>query len=193
MNQGQLNIEQAPFLFLSNHPNDYFRKLSNAKKSSTIELDQTIIKDTFLSFKNFSYINNEIKRKVYESTVEKYIVLDQTYEHVHLIMIKIYNENSHISDINILNKLTIDFCSKTIVKEIKHKQKYLKLIYSKPTTMPEPENCSLRGRKTVSSRLESKQQPYNFNLNKKNVDVYSRTLIVDEADKYCGFNPLFDI
>ncbi len=189
MNPGQLTIDQAPFLFLSSHPDDYFRKLS---KGNTSNNDDQIFKTAFLSTQNMAYINNGIKRKVYENTIDKYIVPDQKVEHLHLVMEQIYDKNpvkNHDkNDINKLNNITIDFCSKTIIKEINHKVKYLKIFYAKPTTMPEPVNCSIKGLKTTTSRISFDQQPFDVNKKIKNVDVYSRTILVDDEgiEKYCN-------
>lgn len=199
MDKQQLDIRQAPFLFLSSHPNDYFKKMSKQLKHPGKPDDDAVFRNTFLSEANVNYINNQIKKRVYETSCNKYIIPDQKYEHMYLVMNQIYDSYAtHINaykkeEINILNDVTIDFCSKTIVDEINHKYKYLKFVYAKPTTMPDPINCSIKGTKSHASRLNFDEEPYDYGKEIKDIDVYSRSIMIqdDTIENFCGRNPLW--
>jgi hypothetical protein len=200
MDDQQLNIRQAPFLFLSSHPNDYFRKAAEQLRHPGTPEDHVIFRNTFLSEPNVAYINNKIKKQVYEKSCNKYIIPDQKYEHMFLVMKQIYDSYAtHINaykreELKMLNDVTIDFCSKAIVEEITHKYRYLKFVYAKPTTMPDPINTSIKGTRSYATDLNLDEEPYDYTKEIKDVDVYSRTITMDETkvDNFCGRNPLWN-
>lgn len=197
MDQRQLSLQDAPFLFLSSHPNEYFKKASKKFNHPGMPEDDTIFKNTFLSQKNVDYINNKIKKQVYEKSCNKYIIPDQKYEHMFLVMNQIYDSYAtHINahkreELKMLNDVTIDFCSKTIIDEITHKFRHLKMIYAKPTVMPDPINSSIKGTKSVASRLNFDDEEYDYNKQIKDIDVYSRSIMVNDEtiENFCGKNP----
>lgn len=195
----QFDIRKAPFLYLQEHPNDYFRKVSKQINHSDKPYDDKVFRNTFLCASNMSYVNNQIKKKVYAQTINKYIIPDQKYEHMYLVMNNIYDSYAtHMStykkeELDMLNNVTIDFCTETIIDEITHKYKYLKRLYSPPTTMPDPENCSVRGTKSYATQMSYKFTPYDVTKKIKDKDVYSRSIMVSDhnIEDFCGHNPLW--
>lgn len=199
MDTDHLSLRDAPFLFLSNHPKDYFKKMSADLNHPGKLGDDTLFRNTFISQENVAYVNNKIKRKVYENSCNKYIIPDQNYQHMLLIMSQIYDDYAtHINDkkkeeLNMLNEITIDFCSKTIVAEITHKLRYLKKVYSKPTAMPDPINTSIKGTRSFAPSFDLNEESYDFRKQIKDVDVYSRSIsnLNTSVEDFCGRSPHF--
>lgn len=67
-------LQKAPFLFLSDHPNQYFDKFTNILKDGYDNLENKnvdgsfILKDTFLSARNLNIVQKMICREVLKRT-----------------------------------------------------------------------------------------------------------------------------
>lgn len=191
-----IDITQAPFLFLNHHPSDYFSTLSKQLNVPGKVGDDLKFRNFYMGDRNVAYINNQIQKQVYKNSCHKYIIGDQKYEHLYLVMEQIYDNNArHINaykkeELAMLNKLVIDLCSNVAIEEITHRYKSLQSRLAKPTVMPDPVNCSTKGTKSHASRLSFKHDKEGFNVEKriKDKDVYSRSIMVDDEsiDKYCG-------
>jgi len=176
-------IQKAPFLFLKDHPWDYFKPVSETlDKSANVNLcdDETFFK-TFMSELNIQYINTMIKKTVYNNNCNKYIIRDQKKEHLKQIMEGIYHDNAQHLDFdqkkqfNILNKLVIDYCVDTILKEIEMRNKFVKDKFSPLELLPPPINTSISGSKSYLPIISSKYKIEDIYQNKKdNVNIESQ-------------------
>lgn len=192
----QVDITQAPFLYLNDHPKNYFGALSQALKHPGKAGDDLEFRNFFMGDRNVAFINNQIMKQVYKQSCHKYIIRAQKYEHLYLVMDQIYeNWARHINaykreELNMLNKLVIDFCAKVAIEEITHRYKSLRSRLAKPSVMPDPVNCSTKGTKSYAASMSVTHDKEGFDVNKriKNKDVYSRTMMVNDEgiDKYCG-------
>ena len=157
------DIQKAPFLFLNDHPWDYFNPISNVidKGSSKQICDDETFHRTFLSELNIQYINLAIKKTIYNNTCDKYIVGDQRREHIIQIMNGIYNDYAqHLpfnqkEQFNTLNKLVIDYCVKTIITELDTRYKYMRDKFSPLELLPSPVNTSKTGSKSFLPSITS--------------------------------------
>ena len=121
-----IDIHKAPFLFLQDHPSGLNRSVAKALKADTTNTgcDWDIMKNTFFSQNNMNYVNNEIKRSVYNSSCEKFIIRDQKFEHVYKLMEGIWDQhaqhlpNDKRKQMKILNDYTIKFSTETILEVI---------------------------------------------------------------------------
>lgn len=162
------DIEKAPFLFLNDHPWDYFSPISNVidKGGKKTICDDETFRRTFLSELNIEYINLAIKKTIYNNTCDRYIVTDQKREHLIQIMEGIYHDYAqHLpfnqkEQFNTLNKLVIDYCVKTIIVELDTRYKYMRDKFSPLELLPSPINTSKSGSKSFIPLITS-----NYNLN----------------------------
>ena len=162
------DIQKNPFLFLKDHPWDYFTPIANVlntSKSGNICDDETFLR-TFMSESNMDYINNMIKKTVYNTSCDKYIIRDQKQEHLQQIMKGIYNYNAqHLpfnqkEQFNILNNLVIDHCVKNILNEINVRFKFIQYQNTPLEPLPQPINTSTSGKKSFLPSLT-----YNSTIN----------------------------
>lgn len=192
----QIDITQAPFLYLNDHPGDYFRKLSSKLDHPGKAGDDLAFRNFYMGDRNVAYINNQIQKKVYQTSCHKYIIGEQKYEHLYLVMDQIYdNYARHINaykkeELAMLNKLVIDMCADVAIEEITHRYKSLRSRLAKPGVMPDPVNCSTKGTKSYAAQMSVSHDKEGFDIDKriKNKDVYSRTMMMDDSrtTKYCG-------
>jgi hypothetical protein len=155
------DIQKAPFLFLQDHPWDYYKPISD-KINNQIEkpiCDNETFYRTFMSEKNREYINSMIKKTVYNNSCDKYIVRDQKSEHLEQIMKGIYHDHAqHLlfrqkEQFAVLNKLVINYCVKTILTEIEFRFKYMRDKFSPLEPLPTPINTSIIGSKSFLPRM----------------------------------------
>ena len=92
-------------------PKDYNKKIN-------------IIFDYF-SKENINIVHNNIRREVYNLSQEKYVIDEQNMDTLKVIMRSIFLQYSNFNNkkireqIEALNKMVVDYCSKTIYGEIK--------------------------------------------------------------------------
>jgi len=164
------DIQKSPFLFLQDHPWDYFKPISKTLNDSTSGkiCDEETFYRTFMSEINRDYINLIIKKTVYNNSCDNYIVRDQKREHLEQIMKGLYNDYAQHLPFNqkeqfaTLNKLVIDYCVKTILNEIDSRFKYMRDKFSPLEPLPTPINTSVTGSKSF---LPTMSQVYNPALN----------------------------
>ena len=157
MESNYLNdIQKSPFLFLNDHPWDYFKPISQVLNNSNKDhiCDEDTFFATFLSESNIQYINLMVRKTVYNNTCDNYIVTDQKREHIIQIMRGIYNDNAqHLpfeqkEQFAILNKLVIDYCVKTIITELEARFNYMRDKFSLLQLLSQPINTSRSGSKS---------------------------------------------
>ena len=155
------DIQKNSFLFLKDHPWDYFTPIANVLNTSKNENlcdDETFLR-TFMSQLNIEYINNMIKKKVYNSSCDKYIIRDQNEDHLQQIMKGIYNFNAqHLpfnqkEQFNILNNIVIEHCVKNILSEINVRFKFIQYQNTPLQPLPQPINTSSTGKKSFTPSL----------------------------------------
>lgn len=182
------DIQKNPFLFLKDHPWDYFSPIANVlntSKSGNLCDDETFLR-TFMSQLNIEYINNMIKKNVYNNSCDQYIIRDQNEDHLQQIMKGIYNFNAqHLpfnqkEQFNILNNLVIEHCVKNILSEIDVRFKFIQYQNTPLQPLPPPINTSSSGKKSFSPSLT-----YNSTIN-YNIDTPSSS----EFDS--TFSTIFD-
>jgi hypothetical protein len=179
------DIQKNPFLFLKDHPWDYFTPIANVlntSKSGNLCDDETFLR-TFMSQLNIEYINNMIKKTVYNSSCDKYIIRDQNQDHLQQIMKGIYNVNAQHLPFNqkeqfdILNNLVIEHCVKNILSEINVRFKFIQYQNTPLQPLPQPINTSTTGKKSFLPSLT-----YNSTVN------YSTNTLSTEST----FSTIFD-
>ncbi len=166
------DIQKSPFLFLQDHPWDYYKPISNTLNNSTSGqiCDEETFFRTFMSERNRDYINLMIKKTVYNNSCDNYIVRDQKREHLEQIMKGLYNDHAqHLpfkqkEQFATLNKLVIDYCVKTILTEINFRSKYMQDKFSPLEPLPAPINTSTTGSKSFLPTMSTIYDPtLNFN------------------------------
>jgi len=169
------DIQKAPFLFLNDHPWDYFSPISKVLDNSNINnlCDDETFYATFMSELNIQYLNMMIKKTVYNNNCNHYIITDQKREHMFQIMKGIYNDNAqHLNfdqkeQFNILNKLVIDYCVDTILKELTMRNKYVTDKFGPLQLLPPPINTSVSGSKSFIPKISSKYKIEDIYQNQK--------------------------
>ena len=173
MESSYLNeIQKSPFLFLKDHPWDYFNPISNVLNTSKNGnlCDEDTFYRTFMSESNIQYINYMIKKTVYNNSCDKYIVTDQKREHLQQIMKGLYSDYAQHLPFNqkeqfgILNKIIIDYCVKTILSELDVRFKYIRDKNTPLEPLPPPINTSTSGSKSFLPSL-TYDSTINFNTN----------------------------
>ena len=169
MESSYLNdIQKSPFLFLKDHPWDYFNPISNVlntSKNGNLCNEETFFR-TFMSESNIQYINYIIKKTVYNNSCDKFIVRDQKREHLEQIMKGLYNDYAQHLPFNqkeqfaILNKIVIDYCVKTILTELDVRFKYIRDKNTPLEPLPPPINTSTSGSRSFLPSLT-----YNSTIN----------------------------
>lgn len=186
-----IDIHKAPFLYLQDHPDNYNRTVSKALKSGkrTIGCDWDKMKNTFFSQQNINYLNNEIKRSVYNNSCEKFIIRDQKFEHVYKLMESIWDEHAqHLLSnkqlqIKILNDYVISFATETIIEEIRFRGRYIRDKFSKPVTLPDPINDSITGTKALEPTISLEYDANDFYAlpsSSEGFDVYNNRVMPED-------------
>ena len=174
------DIQKAPFLFLNDHPWDYFSPISKVIDNSQVNniCDDETFYTTFMSELNIQYLNMIIKKTVYNNNCNNYIITDQKKEHMIQIMKGIYNDNAqHLNfdqkkQFNILNKLVIDYCVDTILKELNIRYKYFKDKFGPLELLPPPISTSIAGSKSFLPKISSKYKIEDiYKNNKSNLEI----------------------
>jgi hypothetical protein len=177
------NFQKAPFLFLNDHPNDYYTKVSKVldNKKNNICYDENFQK-TFFSESNIKIINILIKKTVYNNTCNKYIIRDQKREHLYQIMKGIYQDYAqHLGfkqkeQIEILNKMVIDYCVDIIIKELEFRTNYLRDVFEPRRLIPSPISTSLSGTKLQTPIITSNYKNI-YNIEEKENNIYNKKII----------------
>ena len=191
-----IDVTQAAFLYLNVHPNNYYEQINHEISRPNKKYCDLDFRNVFMGRENVDWINNQIKKEVYENSCYKYIIPDQKFEHLYLVMDGIYEKYAkHFKiykqrELDMLNDLVIKSCAQVAVENITHRYKSLQTRMSVPKPLPDPVNCSTKGTKSETPVISEKLHSEGFNVNKriKDKDVYSRSIMVDDEgiNKYCG-------
>jgi hypothetical protein len=98
--------------------------------STKYMLQPNELTNSFFNYENINLIHQTIKKKVYENTNRKYVIDNQDIPTLKTIMRSIFlqysklNHNKVQEDINELNRLVINYCTKNIIGEIESYLKY---------------------------------------------------------------------
>lgn len=150
-----LKIQQAPFLYLNEHPNKYNRVVNDilSNENGGIEL----LQDLFYSDQNIEIIQKQLIMYVYNKTDKSILINKQDKTHIKLIMDYIYlyysrNLPDNITDqLRELNKHVVEEIAPRVLSEAQQYVGYLNDVY-KPREFPDrPMNISTRGNKTLPS------------------------------------------
>jgi len=161
------DLQKSPFLFLQDHPWDYYKPIANTLNTSTSGqiCDEETFYRTFMSERNRDYINLMIKKTVYNNSCDNYIVRDQKREHLEQIMKGLYNDHAQHLPFNqkeqfaTLNKLVIDYCVKIILTEIDFRFKYMRDKFSPLEPLPTPINTSTTGSRSFLPTMSTIYDP----------------------------------
>lgn len=139
---GRVNIEGGTPLFLQEQiPLDDKTNYFNATKYIFQPSELT---NTYFSKENINNVHNDIKKKVYELSQQKYVIDDQDMDTLKVIMRSIFLQYSKFQFENIaqqvshLNKMVIDYSSQSIFGEIQGYLKYKQDASSMYTLMERP-------------------------------------------------------
>lgn len=128
---GRVNIQEGgtPMFLYENVKVDDKSNYYNATKYM---FQSNKLTEKYFSNKNIELVHQNIKKKVYFMTNNKYIIDNQDIITLKTIMRSIFLQYSSMDsedidkDINNINIMVIDYCSKNIVSEIKTYFKYKK-------------------------------------------------------------------
>tara|TARA_Y100000389_G_scaffold76339_1_gene72981 strand:- start:122 stop:610 length:489 start_codon:yes stop_codon:yes gene_type:complete len=131
------NVPNMPFILHDKIPVDRNTGFRDALNGNLIN---NTLSNLFFSAENITILQNGIRKGVYDNSQGNYLIDNQDYDVLKTIMRGIYLQYSANMETNIteqitsLNKLVLDFCIPTIVKEA---QSYM--IYRKDvSTIPDP-------------------------------------------------------
>jgi len=140
---GRVNIEGGtPFFLKEKVPVD---DKTNYYSATKYMLQPSLLTNTYFSKENINIVHNNIKREVYNLSQKKYVIDEQNMDTLKVIMRSIFLQYSHFNNENIkeqlevLNQMVIDYCSKSIYGEIKGYLKYKEDASNMYTLMDRPE------------------------------------------------------
>ena len=111
----------------------------------------------YFSSQNIKNIQNQIRYNIYKVSNNKYIVSEQNYNEIEIVMRSIYLQYSpnlnklYTKQISYLNKLVVDWCVPKILSELEQYKGYIKDIETLPTPIPRALNMSNTGMKNNRS------------------------------------------
>ena len=139
---GRVNIEGGTPLFLQEQvPLDDKTNYFNATKYI---FQPSELSNTYFSKENINNVHNDIKKKVYDLSQQKYVIDDQDMDTLKVIMRSIFLQYSKFQFENIaqqvshLNQMVIDSSSQSIFGEIQGYLKYKQDASSMYTLMERP-------------------------------------------------------
>ena len=125
---GRVNIEGGtPFFLKEKVPVD---DKTNHYSATKYMLQPSLLTNTYFSKENINIVHNNIKREVYNLSQKKYVIDDQNMDTLKVIMRSIFLQYSNFNNKKIreqiekLNQMVVDYCSKSIYGEIKGYLKY---------------------------------------------------------------------
>jgi hypothetical protein len=118
---------------------------------------ETVLHTAFFSKENVLMINNAIRKGVYQNTNNQYLISNQDFSVITIIMKSIFLSHSKNNSTNIteqikqLNNLVIDYSISRIINEAKSYIKYIKDVSELPTPLDYPKMTN-----TKHNQLERK-------------------------------------
>jgi len=152
------NIMDDPIFNVSIFQNtDKFRKYNYLLQNQDSKDLVCDLQEVFFSDENIQFIQDSIKKKVYNETKEKYIIPDQKVEHLRQILIGLYHDQAEQLPYNIkgqldrLNNIVVNYCFPYIIQSINARNLYLRDI-DQPRQLNElPVSTSVAGKRTLPS------------------------------------------
>lgn len=148
-----ISVENNSFLFLNDHKNEYFEKLSK-KLSNKKNIN---IQDIFFTNQNIDLIQKQLILSIYKNSNKKYVIPYQNNNSILIVMKYIFNEQARHLPYNIkqqittLNNYVVNELTPMIIKNIDAKEKYLNDINSPPPLNDLPINVNNKGNKSLPS------------------------------------------
>ncbi len=140
---GRVNIEGGtPFFLKEKVPVD---DKTNYYSATKYMLQPSLLTNTYFSKENINIVHNNIKREVYNLSQKKYVIDDQNMDTLKVIMRSIFLQYSNFNNKKIreqiekLNQMVVDYCSKSIYGEIKGYLKYKEDASNMYTPIDRPE------------------------------------------------------
>ena len=146
-----------PFLFLNEHRNNYFGKLSNSLNEEKKNFEGYVLEEVFFLEKNIDLIQKQIIMRVYKMSNKKYLIKYQKNEKISIVMKYIFNEYAQHLPFNIkeqiieLNNKVCDIVSKDIIENLEAQEKYIRDSTNQPTLIDRPQNVTSAGNRTLPS------------------------------------------
>lgn len=140
MSRFQSDIQQAPFLYLNDHPKQYYENINDVMQQGYIELEKydiepsTILRDTFMSARNIDLIQRWLIREVVKKT--NILIPYQKIEHITQIMNAVFNTHCQNLPFGLKQQIfeldikTITIIVPTIISELQSKILHIKAIDS---------------------------------------------------------------
>lgn len=165
MSQLLSNIQKAPFLFLEDHPDQYYENINQTMEQGYAELRQLdinvddVIKDTFYSSRNIDLIQKWLIKEVKIKT--NINIRYQRLEHLKNIMDGIYetycqNLPFYLKEqIYELDRKVVDFCVPIIISNISSDIKYLDKLNT-ANYIDQPICVSSKGQRQLPSIMSSR-------------------------------------
>lgn len=139
---GRVDIEGGtPFFLKEQIPLDDKTNYFNATKYS---FQPSELSNTYFSKENINKVHNDIKKKVYDLSQQKYVIDDQNMDVLKVIMRSIFLQYSKFQFDNIkqqvdeMNVMVVDYSSNNIYGEIQGYLKYKKDASNMYTLMDRP-------------------------------------------------------
>ena len=156
------DIQQAPFLFLADHPNQYFENFSDGLKAGFKQLNNMnieasyVVRDAFFSARNIDIIQKWLIKSVLCKT--NILINYQKIEHITDLMNAIYMTHGQNlpfalkEQIFELNSKVINLLVPYIINELYVKTRYLNKIES-ANYIEQPIFVGAKGQRTLPSTL----------------------------------------
>ena len=125
------------------------------KYGNTGNQQKSKLSDLYYSQANIDYLQDEIIRQVFEKSDGKYKIAKQNEDELIIVMKSIFLQNARNSDIdlqyqiNVLNKLVLDYCVDNVYVNLLQYVKYIDDITKEQTIMDRPQNVDIKGSKTL--------------------------------------------
>jgi len=125
------------------------------KYGNTGNQQKSKLSDLYYSQANIDYLQDEIVRQVFEKSDGKYRIGKQNEDELIIVMKSIFLQNARNSDIDlqyqidILNKLILDYCVDNVYINLLQYVKYIDDITKEQTVMDRPQNVDIKGSKTL--------------------------------------------
>lgn len=150
-----LKIQQAPFLYLNEHPNKYNKVVNNILNNDDTRIE--LLQNLFYSKENIELIQKQLILYVYRKTDKTMLINKQAESHLKIVMDYIYlyysrNLPDNITDqLREMNKHVVEEIAPRVISEAQQYVGYLNDVY-KPRVFPDrPMNISTRGNRTLPS------------------------------------------
>ncbi|MBA3750767.1 MAG: hypothetical protein H0X03_07770 [Nitrosopumilus sp.] len=149
MPQTQYEILKTSFMLFQENPN---KKINQQARQQSIGFSEL-----FFSNNNLDKIQNQIIKEVYDRSNREYLISRQSDRDVQTVMKSIFLQhstglsNDYTSQIQELNKLTVDAVVPGIISAVSSHFHYLENPFSSRQIMDHPQNTSIKGKKVLPS------------------------------------------